>query len=625
MGGDNFIIALNNVSLTSNVDRICNEIAVIVNTSSCNSDTNLHLTCSMGIALYPQDSESLEILIKNSDSALNQARELEGNKFQFFNKQLDAQLNERISIANEIYIAIDTNQFCLYYQPIADLQKGETVGMEALVRWNHPTRGLMQPNQFIAIAEEFSCIDKLGDCIIRMACEDIQQWSKQGISIPRVAINVSPKQLLNPLFIKKLLVTMQEFDVQPDQITLEITESLLLHHSEGMEELLKEIKAKKFYLAMDDFGTGYSALQYLKHYPFDYVKIDQSFVRNILENSSDAAIACAVIAMAHNMGIKVIAEGVESESQCQFLSQNMCDSIQGYYLSRPMPAKLAAEFIANRFTLPDHLLRITKKHRTLLLVDDEANILASLKRLFRSDGYTILTAGSGKEGLELLKINSVDVIVSDQRMPNMTGVEFLRQAKAKYPDTVRIVLSGYTELQSITDAINEGAIYKFLTKPWDDQQIRDHINEAFMQKEMFDENRRLGLKIQTANQELATANRKLAELLQEKDRQLYRDETSLDIAREALQYLPIPMLGIDEDGMIAFANSASEQFLFKDTAILGSHIDEILPSFNGITSHVPEGSNFPLEISGSEYQVNWRTMGAVSKSKGKIVTFIKEK
>ena len=623
-GGDSFIIALNDIGRTTNIDRVCSDIAAIVNKSVVKNGKQLHLTCSMGIALYPQDGNNLESLLKYSDSAMTLAKDLGGNKFQFYNKQMDAQLNERISIANDICSAIEANQFCLHYQPVADLQSGEVVGMEALVRWLHPTRGLMPPAQFISIAEEFSCINKLGEWIIRLACMDIQKWREQGISVPRISINVSPLQLLDPEFLHCLLAILTEFDVRPQAITLEITESVLMHHDEGMEILLKEFKAKKFNLAMDDFGTGYSALQYLKHYPFDYVKIDQSFVRNILEDSNDAAIACAVIAMAHSMGIKVIAEGVESELQIQFLSQSMCDQIQGYYLAKPLPAQEAAQFIAEKIALPDHLLRIKKISRSLLLVDDEPNILAALKRLFRPDGYTIYTADSGTQGLEILRNNQVDVIVSDQRMPNMTGVEFLRQAKARFPNTMRIALSGYTELQSITDAINEGAIYKFFTKPWDDQQLRNQISEAFVQKEMFDENRRLELKIRTANQELATANRQMAEILEQKQRQLHRDEISLDIAREALQHIPIPMVGIDEDGMIAFANTATDELPFSETAILGSHIDEILPAFNELLATIPEGVNFSLHRPGFSYLANWRRMGSLSRSRGKLITFFKE-
>ena len=623
-GGDSFTIALLNTAHTKNIDRICNEICILVSQPLQSAKKILSLTCSIGIALYPHDCTDLTSLTRYSNSAMNRAKEIGGNRFQFFNQKLDARLNDRLSLANEILNAIETSQFCLHYQPVADLESGEIVSMEALIRWQHPNRGMMQPVQFIVIAEEFSLINQLGDWVIKQACIDIREWRSKGFIVPRIAINVSPRQLLEPRFSRCLLATLNEYDVEPEKICLEITESTLLHHSAGMEKLLKQLKAKNFYLAMDDFGTGYSALQYLKHYPFDCVKIDQSFVRNILDNSNDAAIASAVISMSHSMGTKVIAEGVETELQCQYFSQTMCDQMQGYYLSRPVPAYKAGEYLSEKLTLPEHARRVTKKSRNLLLVDDEPNILAALKRLFRQDDYTIFTAGSGAAGMEMLAKNSVDVIISDQRMPNMTGVEFLRQAKIKYPTTMRIVLSGYTELQSITDAINEGSIYKFLTKPWDDHQLRQHISDAFRQKELFDENRNLGFKIQTANQQLAMANRQLADLLEIKEKQLSRDEISLDIAREALQHIPVPMLGIDDDSMIAFVNTAAEELLFNHTEILGADIEEILPSFNRIAATAVEGGNFSLNISGYNYLVSCRTMGLKSKSSGKIITFFVE-
>src|SRR5574343_213500 len=211
-----------------------------------------------------------------------------------------------------------------------------------------------------------------------------------------------------------------------------------------------------------------------------------------------------------------------------------------------------------------------KRSRTLLLVDDEENILAALMRVLRREGYRILTANGGEAGLKLLAENPVDVIVSDQRMPGMTGVEFLRQAKLIYPDSVRIVLSGYTELQSITDAINEGAIYKFLTKPWDDSMIRANIAEAFRHKELGDDNRRLA-------GELARANAELQGLLVEKQRRIALDEVSLDVAQEILYHMPMPIVGLDETGMMVFANPEAESILGKGEALLGETAAERLP------------------------------------------------
>lgn len=218
----------------------------------------------------------------------------------------------------------------------------------------------------------------------------------------------------------------------------------------------------------------------------------------------------------------------------------------------------------------------TQRQRTLLLVDDEESILSSLRRLLRPDGYRILTATSGDAGLELLAQNEVGVILSDQRMPGMTGVEFLRRVKTIYPQTVRMVLSGYTELQSITDAINEGAIYKFLTKPWEDGLLRANIEEAFRYRELTDENQKLHSEVQLANEELAQANAKLLDLLAEKERHLELSEMSLKVAQEIIQCLPFPVLGLDNEGMVVLANSEAQSVLSKEGALLGLLAGEVL-------------------------------------------------
>ena len=250
--------------------------------------------------------------------------------------------------------------------------------------------------------------------------------------------------------------------------------------------------------------------------------------------------------------------------------------------------------------------------RTLLLVDDEENILAAMRRVLRREGYRILTAGSGQEGLELLAANPVDVIVSDQRMPNMSGVEFLRQAKATYPETVRIVLSGYTELQSITDAINEGAIYKFLTKPWEDELIRANIAEAFRYKELGDDNRRLALELTRANEELQA-------LLTEKQHRLLLDEATLDIAREVLHWLPLPIVGIDDDGMMVLSNPEADALLGDGDPLLGeSAAQRLPPEFIARLAEEPSG-DFLWQASNGTRRVLCRHMGSRSSSRGQLL------
>lgn len=254
--------------------------------------------------------------------------------------------------------------------------------------------------------------------------------------------------------------------------------------------------------------------------------------------------------------------------------------------------------------------------RTLLLVDDEQNILAALKRLLRRDAYHILTASSGQEGLDVLAAHPVDVIVSDQRMPGMLGADFLRKARLLYPQTMRIMLSGYTELQAVTDAVNEGAIFKFLTKPWDDQQLRAHIAEAFRLKGIDDDNARLNEQLREANLALAVANDAMQALLRQQQHQISRDEVSLGIARELLQFLPLPVLGLDEDGMIAFINAAASALFERGAALLGSEASLALPML--FEPHA--GAQRLIVIDGRTYAVALHAMGARSRSRGSLVT-----
>ena len=262
------------------------------------------------------------------------------------------------------------------------------------------------------------------------------------------------------------------------------------------------------------------------------------------------------------------------------------------------------------------------RQRTVLLVDDEENILSSLKRLLRRDGYRIFAASGGTQGLEILARENIDVIISDQRMPVMTGVEFLRRARETAPDSVRIMLSGYTELESITDAINEGAIYKFLTKPWNDEQLREHIEEAFRVKEMDDENRRLSEQIRVANGELAELNEQLYALLNKQQQQLARDEASLNVAYEVLQHIPLPMIGMDDGGMIVLTNKMSEELFRAPEPLLGNYAGDMLPDPLPAICAASGQESHAVDIAGLRYRVLCRVMGERSRSRGKVLILL---
>jgi EAL domain-containing protein (putative c-di-GMP-specific phosphodiesterase class I)/DNA-binding response OmpR family regulator len=518
--------------------------------------------------------------------------------------------------------ALAEDQLLLQYQPLVDLQSGAIVSLEALVRWQHPAHGLLCAHEFLPQAGAAGLTAAIGSWVLRRACADLSHWRHAGRPHLKVAINVATSQFLDPGFGAEVAATLDEYDIAPDAVSLEITETALTLAGVRCDQLLSGFKQRGLCLTLDDFGTGHASLSSLKRYPFDAIKIDASFIRDVVTSSSDAAMSRSIIDMAHHLGMKVVAEGVETEGQCDFLRRNMCDKVQGYFLAPPMAAAELQRWLADSPGLPPHLLRRYKPPRRLLLVDDEPNILAALKRLLRSEQYQVYSANDGPQGLEVLAHQQVDVIVSDQRMPGMLGADFLRKARELAPDSIRIMLSGYTELQSVTDAVNEGAIYKFLTKPWDDEQLRQHIRDAFRVKEIADDNLRLHLEVRTANQELAAANRRMEQLLQEKQRQISRDEISLNVAREVLQHLPLPVIGLDDAGMIAFINAAGAGLFQQHGGLLGSEAGSVLPELFAPPGAAPS-SQHVAHIAQQRYAVLSYAMGEASASRGSLITLSK--
>ncbi|WP_082584278.1 EAL domain-containing protein [Noviherbaspirillum sp. Root189] len=620
LGGDEFVLILPEHAGEHLTTAVVHRIMEVITEPIAVEGHELFLSCSAGISVYPTDGRNPEALIENADLAMYRAKELGRNNFQFYTPVLNERAQERLQLETALRGALERSEFLLHYQPQVDLCSGRMVGVEVLLRWQHPELGLVPPGRFIALAEEAGLILPIGIWVLRTACAQIKEWQSAGLGDLRVAINLSVRQFAQPDLVGLVANTLKETGLAAHYLDLEFTESIVMTDVERAVDVLNKLRALGVSLSIDDFGTGYSSLAYLNRFPINVLKIDQSFVQKISPQSNDAAISDAIISMAHSLGIRVIAEGVETEAQCEFLSRNMCDEIQGFVFSKPLAPSDMEALLREAPRLPDRLLRMHKRPRTLLLVDDEPNILGALKRQLRGAGYQILTAPGGKEGLELLSTTEVDVIVSDQRMPGMTGVEFLRAVKTLYPETVRIVLSGFTELQSVTDAVNEGAIYKFLTKPWDDAQLRAHIDEAFQHKEMADDNRRLDLEVRTANYGLAQANRQLEEVLKQQQQQIQHDEITLDIVREALQHVPLPIIGLDDDEIIAFTNVAGQN-LFKGVGlILGSEAEQIVPEVLHAIRGVAEGEKCVAEVHGKRFDVVSRSMGRGTQSRGTLIT-----
>ncbi len=381
-------------------------------------------------------------------------------------------------IARQIVDAIPNGELKLRYQPLVSARDGHVVGMEALLRWQSPTLGMLVPERFMRTAERLGIIVQIGTWVLEGALKQARLWRDQGFDDFTIAVNVSTLQLLRPNFFAEVMGLIQAAGVPAQMLTLEINESALTNNVNFVHETLANLRNEGISLSLDNFGTGDSSLSALVRYPVDKLKIDRSFIKSAPAGNREAAIARAIIAMGHQLGMTVIANGVESQAQLGFLRRNDCDVFQGYLFGEPMSADAAGMTLRRRYLRPEAFAE-TRPDRTLLLLDDEENVLRSLVRLFRRDGYRILAAGNVRDAFDLLAINDVQVILSDQRMSDMSGTEFLGRVKMLYPDTIRLVLSGYTDLNTVTDAINRGAIYRFLTKPWNDDELRKHIHQAF--------------------------------------------------------------------------------------------------------------------------------------------------
>ncbi|UHL65390.1 EAL domain-containing protein [Paralcaligenes sp. KSB-10] len=480
IGGVEFVVVHAGVARQDVLDATRRIIAAVTGPYHI-ENMQFRLTASAGITVTNDHAAEPMELVREADLAMTRAKYNGRNTWHEYTTDLSALVAERLSLRTELQKFLDEDGLELHYQPLIDGSTGRIVGVEALLRWQHPTRGYIPPSVFIPLAEETGQIIPLSDWVLNTACRHIKTLKTRNLSDFPVVVNISPLHFQRTDFIDSIRKKLQTYSLPAKCLEIEITEGILLDNATHTITKLKELKEIGVAVSIDDFGTGYSSLNYLKNLPIDKIKIDRSFVNEVISDRHDAAIAKAIIDIAHHLNVKVIAEGVETESQYWFLKRNFCDQFQGYLFAKPMSFGDLEQRLKEHGgceILPEPKYK-KESDRTLLLLDDEENILRALARLLRRDGYRILTAKTPPEAFSILATHDVQVILSDQRIPEMTGTEFFSSVKKMYPATVRLILSGYTDLKSVTEAINRGSIYKFLTKPWDEEELRSEIAHAF--------------------------------------------------------------------------------------------------------------------------------------------------
>ncbi|SEH74839.1 PAS domain S-box-containing protein/diguanylate cyclase (GGDEF) domain-containing protein [Rheinheimera pacifica] len=481
IGGDEFVLMLTDLSSADEVMPVTERILAVVAQPLNIAGQELHITASIGISLSDNEQSEPMQMVQQADLAMYRAKQLGRNNYQWYSAELDVALSKQLNLRAQLKKAISNQEFELYYQPQIDAISGDIIGLEALLRWPDKQAGFISPDEFIPLAEETGEIVPLSNWVLDHASRYNKSLIERGIASVVMAVNISSIQFQRSNFVEQLQQTLQTNGLAPRWFEIELTESVLFDNTEQVILKLQQLRQIGVKISIDDFGTGYSSLNYLKRLPMDKLKIDRTFIRDIVTDKRDAAISRAIIAMAHHLDIRVIAEGVENEAQVALLRKSLCDEYQGYYFAKPMPAAQLELFIQQYPTQRQILPESVSNQQTILLVDDEENILSALTRVLRRDAYRVLTCTGAKQAFDILALNQVQVILSDQRMPGISGTEFFSQVKDMYPDTIRIVLSGYTDLRSVTEAINKGAIYKFMTKPWQDDELRSEIKQAFAQ------------------------------------------------------------------------------------------------------------------------------------------------
>jgi diguanylate cyclase (GGDEF)-like protein/PAS domain S-box-containing protein len=377
LGGDDFAVILTDISQEEDISHVTHKILAAIAEPAMVEPHRLTVTCSIGVSLYPRDGADAATLLKNADAAMYRAKEQGRNSVQYYTAEINTRVFERLMLENNLRVALEHKQFALHYQPQVSLLTGQVTGMEVLLRWHHPELGMISPANFIPLAEDTGLIIPIGAWVLHTACKQTKAWHDAGLPPVRVAVNISGRQFREniPQLVEKALA---ESGLPPQYLELEITESVAMQHAESTEQTLGALRSMGIRLSIDDFGTGYSSLSYLKRFPINKLKLDQSFVRDIISDPDDAAISMAIIALAHGMKLDVIAEGVETQSQLDFLRHHGCDAIQGYYFSRPVPLEQMEQLLRDnhQLDLPD---MTGNPAGDLLPAYDEANIPSSLQ------------------------------------------------------------------------------------------------------------------------------------------------------------------------------------------------------------------------------------------------------
>ncbi len=444
LGGDEFTVTISDLPEIRHLDEIAQKLIDQLAAPYQLGSETVHVSASIGVSLFPNDAIDLDTLMKNSDQAMYAAKSLGRNRFGYFTPAMQKASQTRLRLSNELRVALERQEFVLHYQPQICLETGWVIGLEALVRWQHPTRGLIPPNTFIPIAEENGLILPLGEWVLDTACRQLKQWLGQGMKDMRMSVNLSARQFRQTTLAATVTKVLEQTGLEPASLELEITESLAMDNPRENALTLAVLREIGIELSIDDFGTGHSSLGYLKDFPITRLKLDRSFIMHIETEPDDAIIVAAAINLAHALGLQVIAEGVEAETQVDYLARLNCNEIQGYFFCRPLPADEVEKYVRKKNAFPNMLHnRPDMPSIHVLVIDDDEYICKYLNELFVSLGHQAAYAMDPVLALAELRQHpgKYDLLLVDMLMPNMSGVDLVKEIRRCCLDATLIVIS----------------------------------------------------------------------------------------------------------------------------------------------------------------------------------------
>ena len=569
-------------------------------------------TCHIGIAVGPSDGNSAQELTVAAGRAIERARlRSPAGDLSFFANGQDARMLHKRQMESDLIDAIECQQFTLVFQPIVHLKTATLAGFEALIRWTHPVRGPVPPSEFIPVAEANGMIAPISDWVIERALSQLAAFDRVGGVPMRMFINIAASQFESAGFIDKLRAQLLHHGVPGSRVELEITERMVADHNPATLQTMQALRALGISIAIDDFGTGYSNLHNLTQLSIDTLKVDMSFTQAVTHSAAAASVSRMISELGRTLDLNVVVEGIETAGQLNHFRSLGCAFGQGYLFSKPLAADAACELLCSG--APLFIVHKPEDELHLLLLDDEENILSALRRLLRREGYRVHATTSPMEAYEILATHPIGVVLSDQRMPQMNGTEFLQQVKRLYPLTVRMVLSGYSELQTVQDAVNKGSIWRFLSKPWDDDALRDQIRLAFLEHSTL-----RSAALQRADSVAAQA--RLERALTQRDERLALEGRAVESARDALSMLPIPVLGVDGSNRVVMSNLEADRLFGGGASLVGEALPALaLPGFErAVASQLP----VPLRAGDRPFLLHVRVFGDAESGHGHMLSLV---